>query len=271
MGNRIGSGWSNNTDVFVDGVNPRGNQSSMVRWNGVGPDFCHVLGIRLLVGRDFTDADSATAPKVAIINETFAKRYLAGRNPIGHQIGIAQSQRFTIVGVAADSKYTEVREHAVPMAYLPYTQMSGGGTMTVVLRAYSNPLGLLPEVRHVVVDFGPDVPLLQPTTQQAQMEESYSDERLFARLAMSFGLLATLLVATGLYGTLAYRVSRRTAEIGVRMALGARRGQVLWMVLRESLLVTLAGVVVGVPLALAGARLLKSTLFGLTPGDAVSF
>ena len=106
MGNRIGSGWSNNTDVFVDGVNPRGNQSSMVRWNGVGPDFCHVLGIRLLVGRDFTDADSATAPKVAIINETFAKRYLAGRNPIGHQMGIAQSQRFTIVGVVADSKYS---------------------------------------------------------------------------------------------------------------------------------------------------------------------
>jgi len=271
MGNRIGSGWSNNTDVFVDGVNPRGNQGSMVRWNDVGPDFCHVLGMRLLVGRDFTDADSATAPKVAIVNETFAKRYLAGRNPIGHQMGIAQSQRFTIVGVAADSKYTEVREHAVPMAYLPYTQMSGGGTMTVALRAYSNPLGLLPEVRHVVADFGPDVPLLQPTTQQAQMEESYSDERLFARLAMFFGLLAALLVATGLYGTLAYKVGRRTGEIGVRMALGAERRQVLWMVLRESLTVSLAGIVLGLPLAFAAARLLGSMLFGLKPTDLLTF
>jgi len=270
MGNRIGSGWSNNTNVYVDGVNPPGNSGSMVCWNEVGPDFCHVLGIPLLQGRGFTDADSAAAPKVAIINETFAQRYLAGRNPIGHQVAIAKSRPFTIIGVAANSKYRGVREQDIPMAYLPYTQLAAAGTMTFEVRTHGNPLARLPEVRRAVVEFAPDVPLLRPTTQQAQMEESYSVERLFARLSMFFGLLAALLVATGLYGTLAYKVSRRTREIGVRMALGAQRRQVLWMVLRESLAVTLAGMAIGLPLALAGARLLSSILYGVKPTDWAS-
>lgn len=269
--NRIGSGWSDNNDVLVDGVNPRGSQGSLVRSNDVGPDFCHVLGVRLLLGRDFTDRDTATAPRVAIVNETFAKRYVAGRSPIGHQIKIGGMRPLTIVGVTADSKYTSVREQALPIAYVPYMQESGWGTMAVELRAYANPLALLPEVRRVVADFGPDIPLLEPMTQQAQMEESYSDERLFARLSMFFGILASLLVATGLYGTLAYKVSRRTAEIGIRMALGAERRQVLWMVLRESLVVASAGIVIGLPLAFAGARLLGSMLFGLKAGDVPTF
>ena len=269
-GNRIGSGWSNNTDVHVDGRNPRGNVGSMVRWNDVGPDFCHVLGIPVLEGRDFTDADSAAAPKVAIINKTFAERYLAGRNPIGRQVEISKAQPFTIVGVVADSKYTGVRENNVPTAYFPYTQVPGGGTMTVELRAGSNPLALLPEARRAVAQFGPDIPLLQPMTQQAQMEEGYSEEQMFARLAALFGLLAGLLVAAGLYGTVAYKVSRRTQEIGIRMALGAQRRQVLWMVVCESIVVALAGVALGLPLALAGARLLGSMLFGVKPTDLLS-
>jgi predicted permease len=269
-GLRIGSGWSNNKDIQVDGRNPRGNVGSMVRWNDVGPDFCHVLGIPLLEGRDFTDADSATAPKVAIINKTFADRYLAGRNPIGHQVELAKGQPFTIIGVVADSKYTGVRENNIPIAYFPYTQMSIGGTMTVELRAGSNPLALLPEARRAVAQFGPDIPLLQPMTQQAQMKETYSDEQMFARLAALFGLLAGLLVAAGLYGTVAYKVSRRRQEIGIRMALGARRRQVLWMVVRESILVALAGIAVGLPLALVGAKLLGSMLYGVKPTDLLS-
>jgi ABC-type antimicrobial peptide transport system permease subunit len=108
-------------------------------------------------------------------------------------------------------------------------------------------------------------------TQEQQFGASYSDERLFSRLALFFGLVASILVGTGLYGTLAYRVSRRTAEIGVRMALGAERRQVLWMIMRESLIVALAGMAVGLPLAIGGSRLLESTLFGLTPGDPLSF
>jgi ABC-type antimicrobial peptide transport system permease subunit len=143
--------------------------------------------------------------------------------------------------------------------------------MHVELRVSGDPRQLLPEARRVVQEFGPDLPLLRPMTQQDQFTESFSDERLVSRLATCFGVLAAVLVATGLYGTLAFRVSRRTSEIGLRMALGARRTQVLWMVMRESIVVSAIGVAGGLPLALGGAHLLGSMLFGLSPFDPVSF
>jgi predicted permease len=274
MENRIGSGWSNNTDAYVDGASPRAGVSSSMRCNSVGPDYFHVLRVPILVGRDFNDTDTAAAPKVAIINRTFAERYLAGHEPLGHHVAFdrgLKADQFTIVGVVQDSKYTSVEEEAKPMAYFPYTQISGTATMHVELRTEGIPLALLPVVRRAVRESGPDLPLLEPMTQQEQFEKSYTDERLSARLATSFGILAALLVATGLYGTLSYRVSRRTAEIGVRMALGAQRQQVLWMVLRESLTASVAGLLVGLPLAVAGARVLRSMLFGLGPGDPLAF
>jgi ABC-type antimicrobial peptide transport system permease subunit len=120
-------------------------------------------------------------------------------------------------------------------------------------------------------DISPDLAPLQAMTQQEQFNESYSDDRLFSRLAVFFGMLAALLVATGLFGTLAYRVNRRISEIGIRMALGAQRQQVLWMVLRESFILTLVGVAVGLPLAIAVSRLLRSMLFSVSPGDPISF
>jgi predicted permease len=266
MQNRIGSGWSNNEYAFVDGVSMKGRQPSMMRWNAVGPDFFHVLGTPILLGRDFTDADSATAAKVVIINQTFAKSYLPESSPLGHRLAIdndSKSPQYTIIGIVADSRYTRVREHPVPMAYFPYTQVEGVTATNFELRSHGNPSGLLPEVRRVVHDFGPDLPLLQPMTQQEQFDRSFSEERLFARLSVFFGLLGALLVATGLYGTLAYKVGRRTAEIGVRMALGAERRQVLWMVFRESLYLGLAGSCIGLPLAIVSARALRSVLFGV--------
>jgi predicted permease len=276
MQTRIGFGWSNNTYAYLDGVLPRpsGDESSM-RWNAVGPGYFHALGIPLLLGRDLTDADTSTAPKVVVVNQTFAHRFLAGRDALGHHLAMdkgARAPQYTIVGVAADSEYTSVDERPRPMAYFPYTQIPGAATMHYELRtARSDPTPLLPEVRRVVRDFGPDLPLLQPMTQKEQFEDSYSEQRLFARLSAFFGFLAALLVATGLYGTLAYRVSRRTPEIGVRMALGAQRWQVIWMVLRDNLVVALAGAIAGLPLAIGGARLLRSTLFGVQPGDLLSF
>jgi predicted permease len=275
MQNRIGFGWANNTDAYLDGRRPRpsGDESSM-RWNAVGPDYFHALDIRLLLGRDLTDADTSAAPKVVVVNRTFAVRFLAGRDPLGHRLAMdstPKAPQYTIVGVAADSNYTSVEERARPMAYFSYTQIPGVATMQFELRAFGNPTALMPEVRRVVRDFGPDLPLLQPMTQKQQFEDSFSQQRLFARLSAFFGFLGALLVAIGLYGTLAYRVGRRTAEIGVRMALGAQRWQVVWMILRDSLAVTLAGVILGLPLAIGGARLLRSTLFGLQPGDPPTF
>jgi predicted permease len=273
MENRIGSGWSNNNDAYVDGTVPRAGQYSAMRCNSVGPDFFHVLGVPILVGRDFNDRDTAAAPNVAIINRTFAERYLAGRQPLGHHVAMDRDAKaqYAIVGVVQDSKYTSAGETPRPMAYFPYTQIAGTSTMHIELRTEGYPTALLPVMRRAVAEFGPDLPLLEPMTQQEQFEKSYTDERLSARLAICFGFLAALLVATGLYGTLAYRVSRRTSEIGVRMALGAQRRQVLWMVLRESLVVSVAGIIVGLPLAVVGARVLRSMLFGLGPGDPLAF
>ena len=270
---RPGTGGSKNTIAFVDGVQPHEKIiDSLVRWNAVGPDFFHVVGTPILLGRDFTDADSASTLKVAVVNQTFVERYLPGHQPLGHHIAIdgENGAQYMIVGVAQNSKYRRVREQDSPMAYFPYTQIPDIATMQIELRAHGNPAALLPSVQRVVHDFGPDLAPLQPMTQQAQFEASFSQEHLFARLALFFGLLAALLVATGLYGTLAYRVSRRTGEIGVRMALGAQRQQVLWMILRESLRVSVAGVLLGLPLAFVGARLLRSLLFGLAPEDPLS-
>ena len=274
LGNRLGSGWSNNTGVYVDGVVPNGKKFAPLRWNPVGPDFFHVLDVPLLLGRDFTDADSATAPRVVIVNQTFASKYIKDSNPVGHRLtlfGQLKDPPYTIIGVASDSRYTGVRENPRPTAYIPYTQVPGISTMQVELRTRGNPNAVLPDARRIVKEFGPDLPLMQPMTQQEQFAMTISEERLFARLSVFFGLLAALLVATGLYGSMAYRVSRRTAEIGVRMALGAQRGQVLWMVLRESLLVCAIGTAVGLPAAIACSRLLRSMLFNLSPGDPLTF
>jgi predicted permease len=275
MINRLGSGWSNNTSIFVDGVVPTGKKFADVRWNGVGPDFFHVLKIPILLGRDFSQADTSAAPKVAIVNQTFAEKYVKDSNKLGHHIrrlGVTgEEPEYAIIGVVADSRYTSVRETPRPMAYFPYTQITGLSTMQFELRVHSRPTSLLPDVRRAVKEFGPDLSLLQPMEQQEQFDTTYTDERMFARLAVFFGLLAALLVATGLYGTMAYRVSRRTPEIGVRMALGAQRRQVLWMVLRESLTVCAAGILVGLPVAIACSRLLRSMLFNLSPFDPMVF
>ncbi|HEV3198480.1 MAG TPA: ABC transporter permease [Bryobacteraceae bacterium] len=272
MRHRIGSGWSSNASVLVDGVDPRGDDNSYARWNGVGPDYFYVLGTPVLLGRDFNLADSASAPRVAIVNQTFAERYLPGRDPLGHQVTRGDNRPSTIVGVVQNSKYTGVEEKDMPMAWFPYTQFEGlSGVMHVELRTLGGPERLLPEVRRAMLRFAPELPLLQPMTQQEQFERSFSQGRLLARLAVLFGLLAALLVATGLYGTLAYRVSQRTAEVGIRMALGAQRRQVLWMVLRGSLVVSAVGVAIGLPLSMAGARFLRTMLFGVQPGDPRMF
>jgi len=274
MGNRIGSGWSNNTGASVDGQPPLGaNAFAPMRWNVVGSDYFHTLGIPVLLGRDFNDADSESAPRVAIVNQTFANKYLSGRSPLGHQVGLSDptDPQYTIVGVAADSKYTDVREKPRPIAYYPYTQITGIASLHVEVRTAGDPDAWLPTIRRVVNDYSPGLSLLQPMSQQEVFDENFSDQKIFFRLSLFFGVLAAMLVATGLYGTLAYTVSRRTSEVGLRMALGAQRGQVLWMVMRGSLVVAAIGVAVGLPLALVSAKLLRSILFGVEPRDPAVF
>ncbi len=264
--NRPGSGWSNNDVLIVDGVLQQGGT---LRWNAVGPDFFKTLGAPILAGRDIDQRDRKGSQRVAVVNETMVSRYFAHTNPIGHRIW--GDNPATIIGVVADSKYRAVDEPPQPMAFTAAMQDDSLGTMAIEVRARGSALALLPEMHKTVAALDPDVPLEKPMTQQEQFEKSYEQQRMFAVMGGYFGLLAALLVATGLYGVHTYRVSRRVTEIGVRMALGASRMQVLAMVLRESLWVLIAGLAVGIPLTYFASRQLKSMLYQLSPFDPVSF
>jgi len=271
---RVGSWSSDNTEMLVDGKLPdvANGGSRTVRINVVGPGFFRTLGVPVLAGRDFTDSDTASSPHVGIINEEFARRFLPGENPLGHVIDTEhRAFPMTIVGVVKDHKYRSIDEAPIPMAWYEYAQIPVIGRMDVEMRVHGEPLAILPAARKVVQQMDPSLPLIQPMTQRAQYDLTISNQVLFARLAGFFGLLAVALVGAGLYGTLAYRVSRRTAEIGIRMAMGARRGQVVWMILKDSLMLTAIGVVAGVPFAMLVGRALASSLYGVTPLDGASY
>jgi predicted permease len=266
--NRPGSGWSDNNSAVIDGVERPFSQAPL-RSNNVGPDFFRTMGVPVLNGRDITDNDSEASPRIVVVNETFAKRLMGGANPIGHQLGL--KNRHTIVGVVKDSKYTSVSETPTPMAYYPYTQAGGVMHLELEVRVAGNATAMMPSITRAVHGIDPNLPLENPMTQLAVFEQSYSASQMFSRLSAFFGLLAAFLVAIGLYGTLAYRLGRRTAEIGVRMALGAKPLEILWMLVRESLQVTAVGLALGVAIALISAGFMESLLFGLNPHDPLTF
>lgn len=274
MDNRIGSWWSNNSDMTVDGRLPEVTDggSRTVRSNVAGPDFFRTLGVPILEGRDFSDSDTATSPHVGIINEQFAKRFFPNQNPLGHLIGTDDGRyQMTVVGVVKDHKYRSINEDPIPMAWYMYAQIPVIGEMNVEMRVEGEPLAILPSARKVVQQLDPNLPLILPMTQRAQYDTTISRQELFARLAGAFGFLAVVLVATGLYGMLAYRVNSRTVEIGVRIAVGAQRSQVVWMVVRDSLMLTAVGMVLGIPLALLLGKALTSALYGVQPFDLASY
>ena len=270
---RIGSGGSDNDGVLVDGRNPASDHPfAGVRVNLVGSEFLHTLGIPLRQGRDIQDSDTASAPKVVIVNQTFVDRYLHGGEALGHHVAVEGDPKteYTIVGVAGNSRYTEVREADRPMAYVPFAQPQGVLRMQYELHTTGDPKMLINEAAKVVHDVDPNLPLEKPMTQADQFAETISRERLVANLSVFFAALAGFLVAIGLYGTISYGVSRRTMEIGVRVALGAQRHEVLRMILLESLSVTALGLALGIPASLAVARTLRSMIYGLSPSDPLT-
>jgi predicted permease len=274
MEERIGAWWSDNSDMLVDGRLPdvADGGSRTVRSNVVSSDFFRTLGVPILAGREFADSDNVNSPHVGIINEEFARRFLPNTNPLGHTIGTDDGRYImTVIGVVKNHKYRSIDEEPIPMAWYDYAQIPYIGGMNVEMRVHGDPLAILPTARRVVQQIDPNLPLIKPITQRDQFNTTISQQILFARLAGCFGFLAVVLVATGLYGTLAYRVSMRTAEIGVRMAIGARRDQVVWMILKDSLLLTAIGIVLGVPLAMLVGRALTASLYGVKPLDAVSY
>jgi predicted permease len=237
---------------------------------GVTPGFFATAGTPLRAGRYFTDRDTATSPKVAILNETMAQFFFGDEAPIGKRIGSGNESEYgtEIVGVVADQRTGTPRDQR-GILYVPYTQATNQlrGTWCILIRTAGDPLTLANPVRQRLRAIDPAMPILNITSVAGQLDDVLSQERLLAALSATFALTATLLACIGLYGVMAYATSRRIKEFGIRVALGATPSGVCGMVLRESLVLVLAGLAAGVPLALAGARGASAVLFGVGTAD----
>jgi predicted permease len=264
--------WDSNWTVEGYVAKPGENANSHV--NYVSPGFFNALQIPMDGGRDFTDKDSEGAPKVAIVNRKFARYYFGDRDPVGRHIGEGNDSNtktnIEIIGVVGDTKYETMRDEIPRQVYTPYLQTEGTFPMTAYVRSGAGPAEMFPMIRSAVQKLDSNLPIFMMKTAEQARDESVAVDRMAASLSTAFGVLATLLAAIGLYGVMAFLVTRRTREIGVRMALGAGTGNVLWLVVREVLMLAGFGVVVGLPLAIAATRLLASLLYGVGKNDPLA-
>ena len=262
-----GSSWG--SDVAVQGFKRGPDIDANSRFNEVGPGYFRTLGIPLVAGREFTTADALGAPKVAIVNEAFVKKFNLGRDAIGKFMGAngGDSTDMQIVGVVRDAKYDRVKRDAPPMFIVPYRQDSTAGSLHFYVRTSGDPTQVLRAIPAVVKKLDPNLPVESLKTLPQQVKENVYLDRMISILSAGFALLATLLAAVGLYGVLAYSVTQRTREIGVRMALGADAGTVRSMVLRQVGMMTLGGGAIGIVAALGVGRWATSLLFELQGYD----
>jgi predicted permease len=244
--------------------------------NPVDTGFFATMNIPIVMGRPFTDADDRTAPKVAVVNQTAARKLLGADNPIGRQMRLDRGpgNTYEVVGVARDAKYTDVRQQVPATVYTPLRQ-EAGGQVNFEVRTAAEPLSLVGMVRAAVHEVDGNLPIFDVKTQVERADATIAQERLFAGLSSSFGGLALLLAAIGLFGVMSYAVARRTSEIAIRLALGAKQHGVLLMVVRETLMMVIVGAAIGIPCALAAARLTQSALadvlYGVKATDPLTF
>lgn len=262
-------------NITAEGYTASENENMDVNQNSVSPVFFATLGIPLVSGREFDERDGTTSPKVAIINETMARRFYSGRNPLGLHFawgsGNGVHPDIEIVGVVKDSKQVTVREEKTPFAYTPYSQSPNFGNVIFYVRTGQDPMALGIALRGVVQKFDANLPVHGMKTLVEQVDEIEFNDRLLTFFSLCLGLLAALLAAVGLYGVMAYMVARRTREIGIRMALGATQGNAQWLILREVVRMSLAGLAIGLPVAYAVGRLVESQLFGVKAGAPLVF
>jgi putative ABC transport system permease protein len=265
-----GDNWG--SDVHVEGFERGPDTDANARYNKVGPGYFHTLGMPLLAGREFTAADVDGSPKVAIVNEAFAKKFdLGGPAAVGKRMGSGRGDALDmeIVGVVRDAKYSEVKQEVPPQFFTPYRQDFQLGFLTFYLRTAATPETVMAAIPDVIRRSDSNLPVEELKSLEQQVRENVFLDRVISNLSAAFALLATLLAAIGLYGVLAYAVAQRTREIGVRMALGAGRQRVLSMVLRQMGVMLAIGGVLGIAAALAAGRAAQSLLFGLTGYDPV--
>jgi len=265
------SGSTNRTSVFIQGKAQPTDKNSVNRLV-IAPNFFSAMGIRLVAGRAFTDRDSLTSPKVVIINDAAARKYFPHENPLNQHWGqsFETSGDVEIVGVVKDAKYNSVRDDAPATMYVPYAQQARIGGLTFALRTSADPTQAVASVREAIRRIDPNVPVLKVSTQAEQIEQRFAQEKVFAQAYALFGGLAVLIASIGLFGLMSYSVARRTNEIGIRMALGARREDVVGMVMRESMVLVVVGIVIGVAIALGAGWFVASLLFNLAATDPVT-
>ena len=260
------TGWDDNIDI------PNGAQREDVTFNRISAGYFRTMETPLLAGRDFNQTDTPKAPRIAIVNEAFARKYFGRASPLGrifHDAG-KPDQTYQVVGLVKDTKYYELREDPVAIVFVSFTQANGPGeNSTLMIRSDEPLLPLISSIKHAAKDMNPAL-VLNFSVLKTQIREGLLRERLMATLSGFFGVLATILAMVGLYGVISYMVIRRRNEIGVRMALGANRSNILLMVLREAAILLGLGLVVGTGLALAAGTAAASMLYGLKPRDPLT-
>jgi predicted permease len=262
------AGDDNVSSIVVPGRIPPENENAP-NADVVSPGFFAALGTPLLAGREFTAQDSANAPRVAVVNETFARVYFGGENPIGRTFSfmLTKDVPVEVVGLVKDGKYSDLREEKQRFVFVPYAQDPSPTAMTFYVRTSGEPEALSATIRQVIHEADPQLPVYSMKTMEAQIDESMFADRIISLLSAFFGVLATLLAAVGLYGVMSYVVTRRTREIGIRVALGANRNSVVSLILSEIALMVGIGIVIAIPLSIPLARMASSLLYGIGPQD----
>jgi predicted permease len=270
--NQVIGGDADVRSIRIQGHRPAEDEDMNPYLDSVSPDYFSTMGIPLLAGRDFTAQDRLGRPRVAIVNDVFARAYFPGESPIGRRFGYGKDgeDAIEIVGVARSSKYSRVDESAHKVFYVPVLQDANPSGLVAYVRTASDPRTMFAATRRAVAQIDASLPVTGPRTMEEQLAEALAAQRMMATLSAWFGAAATLLAAIGLYGVMAYVVSRRTREIGLRVALGADRGTLLGLVLREAGSMTAVGVAVAVPVALGLTRLVRSQLYEVAPWDPLS-
>lgn len=274
-------GWAPSWSMRIEGHDAKDGEDMEIESNVVSPGYWRTMGVPLLEGRELNEGDRfdfnerETYPTRTVVNRSFAKRFFGTQSAVGKRLGIGEHKErlgIEIVGVVEDAVYAGPRQGRRPMIYLPLLQTNYPVSASIYVRTRgTDPASLFPEVRRIVARIDPTLPVYKMKTLGQQLDETLSTERLIASLSVVFGALATVMAGLGLYGVMAFVVARRSKEIGLRMALGAQRWSVSWLVLREIAALLCTGLSVGVPVALLGSRYVSSQLFDVTPADGLTF
>ncbi|HVY72236.1 MAG TPA: FtsX-like permease family protein, partial [Verrucomicrobiae bacterium] len=249
----------------IPGHPAEGGGESTAHMLTISETFFSTLGVALVSGRDLRLGDAGNAPKAVVVNMAFARKFFPGEAPVGKTLK-RDNEDWHIVGVCRDMKYSDIKEEAPPTVYLSFRQKATGSAY-FALRTSLPPLGVATAARGIVASLDPDIPVTDLHTQSEILDSATRQQWLFATLCSLLAVLALTLCCIGLYGLMAYHVSRTTVEIGIRMALGATRGLIAGRILREAMVLTGIGVALGVPLVLVLTRFIQSSLYGVAPSD----